>query len=43
VDAISIEYRRAEAALIARLAGLELLETDRSAQIAAPNFEIPRA
>ncbi len=38
VDAISIEYRRAEAALIARLAGLELVETDRSAQIAAPTL-----
>src|SRR5213595_4881 len=29
VDAIGIEYRRAEAALIARLAGLALVGTDR--------------
>ena len=32
VDAIGIEYRRAEAALIARLAGLELIGTDRAAR-----------
>jgi HPt (histidine-containing phosphotransfer) domain-containing protein len=36
VDAIGTEYRRAEAALIARLAGLELVATDRSGQTAEP-------
>jgi HPt (histidine-containing phosphotransfer) domain-containing protein len=37
IDAIDVEYRRAEAALIARLAGLELVAADRSAEAAAPS------
>ena len=36
IEAIGIEYRRAEAALIARLAGLELVAADRSAETPAP-------
>jgi HPt (histidine-containing phosphotransfer) domain-containing protein len=36
VEAIGIEYRRAEAALIARLPRLELVQPDRVAQITAP-------
>jgi HPt (histidine-containing phosphotransfer) domain-containing protein len=36
IDAIGIEYRRAEAALIARLAGQELVAADRSAETAGP-------
>ena len=36
IDAIGIEYRRAKAALIARLAGRELVAADRSAETAAP-------
>jgi HPt (histidine-containing phosphotransfer) domain-containing protein len=39
VEAIGIEYRRAEADLIARLTGLELVERDRSPQIAAAPLE----
>src|ERR1700730_7700162 len=33
VEAIGIEYRRAEAALIARLAGLDLVQSNRALQI----------
>jgi HPt (histidine-containing phosphotransfer) domain-containing protein len=36
IEAIGIEYRRVEAALIARLAGLELVASNRSAETAAP-------
>jgi HPt (histidine-containing phosphotransfer) domain-containing protein len=39
VDVIGVEYRRAEAALIARLAGQELVAADRSAQIATPTLQ----
>lgn len=39
VEAIGIEYRRAEAALIARLARLEPLQSDRTHQIAAPSLQ----
>jgi HPt (histidine-containing phosphotransfer) domain-containing protein len=39
VDAIGIEYRRAEAALIARLAGLALVGTDRAARISAASLQ----
>ena len=38
VEAIGIEYRRAEAALIARLARLDLVQSDRAPQIAAPSL-----
>jgi HPt (histidine-containing phosphotransfer) domain-containing protein len=39
VDAIGIEYRRAEAALIARLAGLELVGRDRAGQISVASVQ----
>jgi len=39
VDAIGIEYRRAEAALIARLARLALVGTDRAARISAASLQ----
>ena len=39
VQAIGIEYRRAEAALIARLAGLQLVGIDRTAQISAVSIQ----
>jgi HPt (histidine-containing phosphotransfer) domain-containing protein len=39
VDAIGTEYRRAEAALIARLARLELVGTDWTARIAAASLQ----
>jgi HPt (histidine-containing phosphotransfer) domain-containing protein len=39
VDAVGIEYRRAEAALIARLAGLQLVGIDRTAQISAVSIQ----
>jgi HPt (histidine-containing phosphotransfer) domain-containing protein len=42
VEAISIEYRRAEAALIARLAGLEVVQSDR-APVAASALEPTRS
>ena len=42
VEAIGIEYRRAEAALIARLTGLELVERDRAPQIGAATPEPSR-
>lgn len=37
-DGIGIEYRRAEAALIARLARLDLLQSDRAPQSAVPSL-----
>jgi hypothetical protein len=39
VEAIGIEYRRAEAALIARLAGLDLVQSDRAPQITTPSLQ----
>jgi len=39
VEDIGIEYRRAEAALIARLARLEPLQSDRTHQIAARSLQ----
>ena len=39
VEAIGIEYRRAEAALIARLAGLNLIRSDRAPQITTPSLQ----
>ena len=40
LDDIGIEYRRAEAALIARLAGLQLVGTDRAARMRAASLEL---
>src|SRR5436190_23469414 len=41
VEAIGIEYRRAEAALIARLAGLNMVQSDRAPQTTTPPFNQP--
>ena len=38
-SSVGIEYRRAEAALIARLAGLDLVQSDRAPQITTPSLQ----
>jgi len=39
VEVIGLEYRRAEAALIGRLAGLDLDQSNRAPQITTPSLQ----